>query len=111
MYKRQNLDRFSQQLTEADIDSLSLGLRTTLGELNRTVARINEGKGTVGRLMNDPRLYESLETASANLAALLEDLKAHPKRYVHFSLFGRKDKGEKVKTCLLYTSFCVMFLR
>ena len=87
-----NLDRFSQQLTEADIDSLSLGLRTTLGELNRTVARINEGKGTVGRLMNDPRLYESLETASANLAALLEDLKAHP------SLFGRKDKGEKVKT-------------
>ena len=63
-----NLDRFSQQLTEADIDSLSLGLRTTLGELNRTVARINEGKGTVGRLMNDPRLYESLETASANLA-------------------------------------------
>ena len=93
-----NLDRFSQQLTEADIDSLSLGLRTTLGELNRTVARINEGTGTVGRLMNDPRLYESLETASANLAALLEDLKAHPKRYVHFSLFGRKDKGEKVKT-------------
>ena len=93
-----DLDRFSQQLTEADIDSLSLGLRTTLGELNRTVARINEGKGTVGRLMNDPRLYESLETASANLAALLEDLKAHPKRYVHFSLFGRKDKGEKVKT-------------
>ena len=93
-----NLDRFSQQLTEADIDSLSLGLRTTLGELNRTVARINEGKGTVGRLMNDPRLYESLEMASANLAALLEDLKAHPKRYVHFSLFGRKDKGEKVKT-------------
>ena len=78
--------------------ALSLGLRTTLGELNRTVARINEGKGTVGRLMNDPRLYESLETASANLAALLEDLKAHPKRYVHFSLFGRKDKGEKVKT-------------
>ena len=66
--------------------------------MNRTVARINEGKGTVGRLMNDPRLYESLETASANLAALLEDLKAHPKRYVHFSLFGRKDKGEKVKT-------------
>ena len=92
-----NLDRFSQQLTEADIDSLSLGLRTTLGELNETVARINDGKGTMGKLMNDPRLYESLETASANLASLLEDLQTHPKRYVHFSLFGRKDKGEKVK--------------
>lgn len=92
-----NLDRFSQQLTEADIDSLSQGLRATLSELNRTVSRINEGEGTVGKLMNDPRLYESLETASANLAALLEDLKSHPKRYVHFSLFGRKDKGETVK--------------
>ena len=51
----------------------------------------------MGKLMNDPRLYESLETASANLASLLEDLQTHPKRYVHFSLFGRKDKGEKVK--------------
>ena len=90
-----NLDRFSEQLTAAGIDSLSLGLRTTLAELNETVARINEGEGTVGKLMNDPRLYESLETASANLAVLLEDLKAHPKRYVHFSIFGRRDKPEK----------------
>ncbi len=90
-----NLDRFSQQLTEADIDSLSLGLRTTLGELNETVARINDGKGTMGKLMNDPRLYESLETASANLASLLEDLQAHPKRYVHFSLFGRSEKKDR----------------
>lgn len=90
-----NLDRFSQQLTEADIDSLSLGLRTTLGELNRTVSRINEGEGTVGKLMNDSQLYESLEAASANLSALLADLKAHPKRYVHFSIFGRRDKPGK----------------
>lgn len=90
-----NLDRFSQQLTEADIDSLSQGLRTTLGELNEAVARINDGKGTVGKLMTDPHLYESLRTASANLSALLADLKAHPKRYVHFSIFGRRDKPEK----------------
>lgn len=90
-----HLDSFSQQLTAAGVDSLSLGLRATLGELNRTVERINEGHGTVGMLMNDPQLYESLQAASANLSALLSDLKAHPKRYVHFSLFGRRDKGEK----------------
>ena len=47
---------------------------------------------TVGQLMNDPQLYESLRAASDNLALLLEDLKAHPKRYVHFSVFGKKDK-------------------
>lgn len=90
-----NLDRFSEQLAGAGVDSLVVGLRTTLDELNVAVARINEGAGTVGRLMNDPQLYESLRTASDNLALLLEDLKAHPKRYVHFSLFGRKDKSEK----------------
>lgn len=90
-----NLDRFSGQLADAAIDSLAAGLRVTLDELSTTVARINDGTGTVGQLMNDPQLYESLRAASDNLALLLEDLKAHPKRYVHFSLFGRKDKSGK----------------
>lgn len=90
-----NLDRFSQQLAEADIDSLAQGLRTTLGELNAAMGRINGGEGTAGKLLTDPELYESLEAASANLSALLADLKAHPKRYVHFSLFGRRDNPAK----------------
>lgn len=44
---------------------------------------------TVGQLVSDPRLYESLNEATANLASLLANLQAHPARYVHFSLFGR----------------------
>ena len=47
---------------------------------------------TIGLLLNDPSLYNNLSATSANAASLLEDLKAHPKRYVHFSLFGKKDK-------------------
>jgi len=92
-----NLDRFSGQLADAQVDRLSDSLRTTLGRLDAALARIESGEGTVGRLMQDPALYESLEKASANLAALLGDLKEHPGRYVHFSLFGRKDKTDKAK--------------
>ena len=62
------------------------------------MARISEGKGAVGRWRKGRGGYGEVEGGRANLAALRGDLKAHPKRYVHFSLFGRKDKGEKVKT-------------
>ena len=43
-------------------------------------------------LFNDPTLYNNLNATTENAASLLEDLKEHPKRYVHFSLFGKKDK-------------------
>jgi phospholipid/cholesterol/gamma-HCH transport system substrate-binding protein len=63
-----------------------------MAQLNKAMTDINEGKGTVGALMEDKELYDSLVKATSNLSLLLEDLKANPKRYVHFSLFGRKDK-------------------
>ena len=46
----------------------------------------------MGLLFNDPTLYNNLNATTENAASLLEDLKEHPKRYVHFSLFGKKDK-------------------
>ena len=49
----------------------------------------------MGRLMNDAELYENLQQASENLSVLLADLKENPKRYVHFSLFGRSEAREK----------------
>ena len=59
--------------------------------------RIEAGEGTVGRLVKDPALYDSLTTAGSNLAALLADLKNYPGRYVHFSLFGRDPEKMKAK--------------
>jgi phospholipid/cholesterol/gamma-HCH transport system substrate-binding protein len=91
----ENLDNFSQQLSRSEVDSLIRGLRTTVDGLNTTLVALNEGEGSAGRLLNDPSLYASLNEAASNLAALLGDLKEHPKRYVHFSLFGRKDKETK----------------
>ena len=54
--------------------------------------KFNRTDNTLGLLLNDSTLYNNLNRTTYNAASLLEDLKSHPKRYVHFSLFGRKDK-------------------
>ena len=61
------------------------------------MARIDHGDGTMGRLMNDPALYASLDEAVGNLSALLADVKQYPGRYVHLSVFGRNPEKMKAK--------------
>ncbi len=70
-------------------------LSETVSTLDGLMRKIDGGEGTLGRLVNDPALYDSLTVASGNLSALLADLKAYPARYVHLSLFGRDP--EKMK--------------
>ncbi|MCY1379490.1 hypothetical protein D9M69_672150 [compost metagenome] len=53
------------------------------------------GKGTLGMLLNDEEMYKNLTNASKNLDNLMIDLKANPKRYVHFSVFGSGNKKDK----------------
>lgn len=72
---------------------------STLGQVEETVSSVKmftdklcSPEGTVGLLMNDTQLYDNLSAATFNAANLLEDLQKHPKRYVHFSLFGKKNK-------------------
>lgn len=89
-----NLTRFSDNLAEADLNA-------AVGRLNDILDRIDSGEGTVGKLMNDAVLYENLRQASENLSVLLADLKENPKRYVHFSLFGRSEAKEKERAARL----------
>lgn len=84
-----NLDNFTGELAETDVVSK---LTTTVESLNGLLAEINNQEGTVGKLLNDSELYDSLNTAGDNLGLLLEDLKANPMRYVHFSLFGTSEE-------------------
>ena len=84
-----NLDNFTGELAEADVVSK---LTTTVESLNGVLAEINNQEGTVGKLLNDSELYDSLNTAGNNLGLLLEDLKVNPMRYVHFSLFGTSEQ-------------------
>lgn len=61
------------------------------------LAKIDDGEGTLGRLMNDPALYDSLTAAAAIWRRCSADLQRYPGRYVHFSLFGRDPEKMKAK--------------
>lgn len=94
-----NVDGFTDSLRSSNIPTMVNNLSTSLAELNVTLAKVNTGSGTVGKFLNDDNLYDSLTVASSNLALLLEDIKANPGRYIHFSVFGggNKDKSKKKK--------------
>lgn len=91
-----NVESFTDSLSQSNIPSLVNSLTASLGEVNTALAKVNNSEGTLGKLVGDEALYDSLVAASGSLAALLDDLKANPKRYVQFSLFGRnKEKKDK----------------
>ena len=85
----ESLDTFTTDVAEADFVQK---LDSTLASINDIVASLEEGKGSAGMLLKDAQLYNSLNDAGENLALLLEDLKANPMRYVHFSLFGQSEE-------------------
>ncbi|MCB0484542.1 MAG: MCE family protein [Flavobacteriales bacterium] len=97
--------RKTTENTVAITDSLkALELGATLARINASLEKtdailkgIAEGEGTLGQLATNDSLYKNLDAASRDLDLLLIDLRENPKRYVHFSLFGRKDKTEKKK--------------
>lgn len=86
-----NMATFSEQLARADI---AANLDRTLSSLNGVLSRIESGEGSLAQLVNDTELYDNLTAASENLSALLADLKEHPSRYVHLSVFGRSESKE-----------------
>ena len=79
-------------LKEIDYATAMQSIDSTLANVKMLTDKLNRKDNTVGLLLNDPSLYNNLNATTANAASLLEDLKSHPKRYVHFSLFGKKDK-------------------
>ena len=87
-----NVNAITGQLATSNVAE---SLQQTILKLNQTLDKLNSTDGTVGKLMNDKALYDNLTAASANLSTLLADLQAYPKRYVHFSLFGRGAKADE----------------
>lgn len=90
-----NLSSLSDTLTEARIAQTVQQANATLAETTELFAKINRGEGTVGKLMKDETVYKNLEKATADLDSLFVDIKANPNRYVHVSVFGRKEKKPK----------------
>lgn len=87
-----NIATISGNLKEIDYAAAMQRVDSTLANVKMITDKLSQKDNTVGLLLNDPALYNNLSTTAANAASLLEDLKSHPKRYVHFSLFGKKDK-------------------
>lgn len=87
-----NFATISNNLKEIDYAAAMQRVDSTLANVKIITDKLTQKDNTVGLLLNDPALYNNLSSTAANAASLLEDLKSHPKRYVHFSLFGKKDK-------------------
>lgn len=87
-----NFITISGNLKEIDYAAMFKEIEQTLANVKMVTEKLNSKDNTVGLLLNDPQFYNNLNATTANAASLLEDLKEHPKRYVHFSLFGKKDK-------------------
>lgn len=87
-----DLSGVSNTLVEANLKETINGLQSTINNFDNLLKGIDEGQGSVGKLIKDDNLYNNLEGALGQLELLLEDMKLNPKRYVHFSLFGKKPK-------------------
>jgi phospholipid/cholesterol/gamma-HCH transport system substrate-binding protein len=88
-----NLAKISDTLVVSNLGGTIKNLETTVTNLNKILASVESGEGTLGKLVKDESMYTNLTNSSKELEELLREMKLHPKRFVHFSLFGKKDKG------------------
>jgi len=87
-----NANQLTQNLNELDLAATMAKVNNTLQNVEQMTAKLNSNEGTLGLLMRDPGLYNNLNSTMMHADSLVIDLKQHPKRYVHFSIFGKKDK-------------------
>jgi len=87
-----NFKKITDSIANADLTGTINNLQSTLDGVNKLLEEIESGQGSIGKLMKDDQLYDNLEGASKQLEELLQDFKLNPKRYVHFSIFGKKAK-------------------
>jgi phospholipid/cholesterol/gamma-HCH transport system substrate-binding protein len=85
-----NFEKVSNDIAASNIKQTLDNANKAMADLQATINKINNGQGSLGLLMNDDKMYKNLTDASNNLNNLFIDLKAHPKRYVSFSIFGGK---------------------
>ena len=85
-----NVSEFTLDLVESDVKETVVQVEKTMASLDSLLVNVNSGNGSLGKLINDRQLYSEMSESMSQLELLLEDMRLNPKRYVHFSLFGRK---------------------
>ena len=89
-----NFNSISDSLAKSNLKKTVEETNVALAGVNKIINQINSGKGTAGKLINSDSLYISLSKSSEDLDKLLKDLRINPERYVHISVFGRKDRNK-----------------
>ena len=92
-----NMAKITDSIALINSATLLNDLSESMNALKQITAAMASGEGTLGALINDPSLYQNLEQVTKEAQKLVEDIKAQPKRYVHFSLFGSKEESSKEK--------------
>jgi phospholipid/cholesterol/gamma-HCH transport system substrate-binding protein len=87
-----NTTEMTEKLKQLDIETTLNELTSTLNNLKQLTTKLNDDKGTLAKMLNDDSMYNNLNATLAHADSLLVNLREHPKRYVHFSVFGKKDK-------------------
>ena len=87
-----NTETLTANLAAVDVASTMRQVDQTIANVQQLTAKLNSKEGSLGLLMNDTQLYDNLNSTMRNADSLVIDLRQHPKRYVHFSVFGKKDK-------------------
>lgn len=92
-----SLNTFADTLNDLELQQTLTNLNQVVNNLNSVVAKIDSGDGSLAKLINQDELHKNLNQTVNDLDELFLDMKARPKRYIHFSVFGRKDKDESKK--------------
>jgi phospholipid/cholesterol/gamma-HCH transport system substrate-binding protein len=87
-----NAKRFTDRLSGLELEQTIDTLQSVLTQFKTTIAKLNSTEGSLGALIHDRQLYNKLNDAALSAEILLDDLRAHPKRYVNISIFPKKDK-------------------
>lgn len=87
-----NATTLTDNLSKLDLESTLTELNSTLNNLKTFSEALNDQNGSLGKLLNDKSLYDNLSQTIAHADSLVVNLKENPKRYVHFSVFGKKSK-------------------
>ena len=84
-----NINEITQSVSDANVSDLILKLNSTVTNFNLALSKINNGNGSISKLLENDAIFNNLEKATFELEALINDIKANPNRYVHFSIFGK----------------------
>ncbi|MBK57053.1 MAG: ABC transporter substrate-binding protein [Flavobacteriaceae bacterium] len=85
-----NLSDVSNELNSAGLSNLITSLEVSVEGINSIVSKLESDNSTIGKLLNEDDIYNNLNLSLQNLSLLIDDIKSNPKKYVHFSVFGRK---------------------